>query len=59
MQQLPIESKILMFKTLAISKVVHLALVKDVTSSAIRKNTKTNCSIRKNTKTIYLEKQKS
>ena len=35
MQQLTIESKILIFKTLAISKVVHLALVKDVTSSTI------------------------
>ena len=35
MRQLTIEVKILIFKTLAISKVVHLALVKDVPSSTI------------------------
>ena len=34
MRQLTIEGKILIFKTLAISKVVHLALVKDLPSSA-------------------------
>ena len=34
-QQLTIEVKILVFKTLSISKVVHLALVKDVPSSTI------------------------
>ena len=35
MQQLTIEGKILIFQTSAISKVVHLALVKDVPSSTI------------------------
>ena len=35
MRQLTIEVKILVFKTLAISKVVHLALVKDVPSRSI------------------------
>ena len=35
MLQLTIVGKILIFKTLAISKVVHLALVKDVPSSTI------------------------
>ena len=35
MRQLKIEGKILISKTLAISKVVHLALVKDVPSSTI------------------------
>ena len=35
MRQLTIEGKILIFKTLAISKIVHLALVKDVPSSTI------------------------
>ena len=35
MRQLTSEGKILVFKTLAISKVVHLALVKDVPSSTI------------------------
>ena len=35
MRQLTTEVKILIFKTLAISKVVHLALVKDLPSSAI------------------------
>ena len=35
MRQLKIEVKILVFKTLAISKVVHLALVKDVPCSTI------------------------
>ena len=44
MQQLKIEGKILVFRTLAISNVVHLALVKDVPSS---------------TTAIYLEKRKS
>ena len=33
MRQLTIEGQILIFKTLAISKLVHLALVKDVPSS--------------------------
>ena len=36
MRQLTIEGKILIFKTLAITKIIHLALVKDVPSS--RKN---------------------
>ena len=36
MRQLAIAGKILIFKTLAITKIVHLALVKDVPSS--RKN---------------------
>ena len=44
MQQLKIEGKILVFRTLGISNVVHLALVKDVPSS---------------TTAIYLEKRKS
>ena len=35
MRQLTIESKILIFKTLAMSKIVHLALVKDIPSSTI------------------------
>ena len=35
MQQLTIKSKILIFKTLAVSKVVHLALVKNVPTSVI------------------------
>ena len=35
MRQLTIEGKVLIFKTLAISKIVHLALVKDVPSSTI------------------------
>ena len=35
MRQLTIEGKILIFKTLAISKVAHLALLKDVPCSAI------------------------
>ena len=35
MWQLEIECKILIFKNLAISKIVHLALVKDITSSTI------------------------
>ena len=35
MRQLTIEGQILIFKTLAISKLVHLALVKDVPSSTI------------------------
>ena len=35
MPQLTIEGKILIFKTFAISKVVHLALVKDERSSTI------------------------
>ena len=37
MRQLTIENKILIFKILAISKVVHLALVRDVPSSTIAK----------------------
>ena len=37
MQQLTIEGKIVVFKTLGISKVVHLALVKDVPSSTTTK----------------------
>ena len=47
-----IECKILIFKNLAISKIVHLALVKDITSSTI-------AQLEKNTKAIYLEKRKS
>ena len=35
MQQRTIESKILIFRTLTISKIVNFALVKDVPSSAI------------------------
>ena len=35
MRQLTIESKVLIFKTLTISKVVHFALVKIVPSSTI------------------------
>ena len=35
MQQLTVESKTLIFETLIISKVVHLASVKDVPSSTI------------------------
>ena len=35
MRQLTIESKILIFKTLTMSKIVHLASVKDITSSTI------------------------
>ena len=35
MRQLTVEGKILIFKTLAISKIVHLLLVKDVPSSTI------------------------
>ena len=35
MWQLTLEAKILFFKTLAISKIVHPALVKDVPSNAI------------------------
>ena len=35
MRQLAIEGKILILKTLAISKVVHLALVKDAPSCTI------------------------
>ena len=42
MRQLTIEGKILIFKTLAISKVVHLALVKDLPSSAIAQLEKKN-----------------
>ena len=57
MRQLAIEGKILILKNLAISKVVHLALVKDAPSCTFRKNTKA-FSIRKNTKAIYLEKLK-
>ena len=35
MRQLTVEGKILIFKTLAISKIVHLLLVKDVPSGTI------------------------
>ena len=35
MRQITIEGKILIFKTLAISKVAHLALVKDLPSTTI------------------------
>ena len=49
MRQLTIEGKILIVKSLAISKIVHLALVKDVASTTIGKNAKA----------IYLEKRKS
>ena len=35
MRQLTIEGKIVIFKTLGISEIVHLALVKDVPSSTI------------------------
>ena len=52
MRQLTIEGKILILKTLAIWKIVHLALLKDVPSSAI-------AQLEKKTKTIYLEKRKS
>ena len=41
MRQLSIVDKILMFKTLAISKIVHLALVKAVPFSAITQLNKT------------------
>ena len=51
MQQLTIEG-FLFFKSLIISKVLHLALVKDVTSIAISQ-------FEKNGKAIYLEKRKS
>ena len=50
MQQLINEGKIIVFKTLAMSKVVHLALVKDIPSSTI-------AELKKNTKAIYLEKR--
>ena len=43
---------IINFKTLATSKVVHIALVKGVPSSTI-------AQLEKNTKAIYLEKRKS
>ena len=51
MQQLKIEG-LLFFKLLIISKVLHLALVKDVPSSAISQ-------LEKKGKAIYLEKRKS
>ena len=51
MRQLTIEGKILGFKTLAISKVVHLALVKDLPSSIF-------AHLEKNTRAIYFEKRK-
>ena len=51
MRQITIESKTLMFKTLDISKIVHLDLVKDVPSSTIAQLEKY--------KRIYLEKRKS
>ena len=50
LQQLTIEGKILFFKTLAISKVVHLDLVKGVPFSTIAQLEK---------KTISLEKRES
>ena len=49
MQQLTIEGKILIFKTLAISNVAHLALGTYVPSAAI-------AQLKKIPKTIYLEK---
>ena len=52
MQQLTIEDKILIFKTFAIKIFVHLAIMKDVPSSA-------NAKLEKNIKSIYLEKRKS
>ena len=52
MRQLTIEVKILIFKTLAISKVVHIALVKDVPSCTV-------AQLEKIQQTIYLEKRKS
>ena len=52
MQQLTIEGKILIFKTFAIKIFVHLAIMKDVPSSA-------NAKLEKNIKPIYLEKRKS
>ena len=51
LKQLTIEDKSLNFKILSISKVVHLALVKDVPSSTI-------AQLEKNTKSICLEKRK-
>ena len=51
MRQLIPEGKILIFKTLAISKVVHLSLVKDVSSITI-------AQLEKNAKAIYFEKRK-
>ena len=51
LQVLTIEGKILIFKTLAISKVVYLVLVKDVPSGTI-------AQFKKNT-TVYLVKRKS
>ena len=51
MRQLTIEG-FLFFKLFTISKVLHLALVKDVPSSAISQ-------LEKNAKAIYLEKRKS
>ena len=51
MQQLTIEDKILIFKTLAISKPAHLCFSKKCTIHH-------SCSIRKNTIKIYLQKQK-
>ena len=49
MRQLTIERKILIFNTLAISTIVHLALVKDPTSSTMAQLEKI----------IYLENRKS
>lgn len=49
MQQLTIEDKTLISKTLTTSKIVYLALVKDIPSSVI-------AQLEKNIKTIYLEK---
>ena len=52
MRPLTIEGRILIFKTLAISKVAHLPLVKDVPSSTI-------AQLEKVQKKFYLEKRKS
>ena len=49
MQHLTIEGKTLISKTLPISKIVYLALVKDILSSII-------AQLGNNIKTIYLEK---
>ena len=52
MQELTIEGKSWAFTNVAKSKVVHLALVKDISSC-------TNAQLERNTKTIYLKKRKS
>ena len=51
MPQLKIKRKVLIFKTLAISKAVHLTLVKDVPSSTI-------AQFQKNTNKIFWGKRK-